>query len=146
MADNGGETTQVCCEDPVRCLSPQEECSLEAVWHFLKMIRVTNIEAELKRVKKEAQKEVPTELLKQANKIKDALVDATPVETGFARSRWATELGRNNEGDIQVSITNDAPYIEDLNRGTSQQAPARFIELTLSDQLKQAGDDVIEYE
>lgn len=47
---------------------------------------------------------------------------ATPVDTGYAQSRW------KHDG---VSITNDAPYIEELNAGHSKQAPAYFIEQTV---------------
>jgi hypothetical protein len=48
---------------------------------------------------------------------------ATPVDTGYAKSRWEI----NSDGDI----VNDAEYIERLNAGSSQQAPAYFIEQTL---------------
>jgi hypothetical protein len=56
------------------------------------------------------------------DKIVSDLQAATPVKTGFARSRW------QHNG---VSITNDAPYITELNAGHSQQAPAFFIEQTV---------------
>lgn len=50
----------------------------------------------------------------------------TPVDTGFAQSRWrAQEIGN------KVKITNDAPYIEDLNSGSSKQAPSHFVERTV---------------
>lgn len=78
--------------------------------------------------------------------MKDALADATPVDTGYARSRWDTSLGVSQQGTLQVSITNDAPYIEELNRGSSRQAPARFIEETLLFHLGTAEDEDIEYE
>jgi hypothetical protein len=50
------------------------------------------------------------------------LRDATPVDTGKAAAGW------RSEGD---KIINDVPYIVDLNSGTSQQAPAHFIELAI---------------
>jgi hypothetical protein len=47
----------------------------------------------------------------------------TPVDTGYARSRWViAELGG------QIDVINDAPYIMRLNDGWSRQAPAGFIE------------------
>jgi len=50
------------------------------------------------------------------------LKDATPVDTGNARDGWRVE---DNE------IVNSVEYIEFLNDGHSDQAPARFIESTL---------------
>ena len=49
--------------------------------------------------------------------------DATPVDTGYAQSQWRK--------DEKGNIVNDADYIDRLNAGTSQQAPAYFIEQTL---------------
>jgi len=63
---------------------------------------------------------------RQVNKVLDEAVEkleeATPVDTGYAQSRW-THDGK--------SITNDAEYIDDLNAGHSEQAPAYFVESTL---------------
>ena len=45
------------------------------------------------------------------------------MDTGFAQSRWhSVEVGR-----VTV-IINDSEYIQYLNQGSSQQAPAYFIE------------------
>lgn len=55
-------------------------------------------------------------------KTKEALARvarATPVDTGKARASW------RQEGHTVVT---DCPYIDELNRGTSAQAPAYFIE------------------
>lgn len=52
-----------------------------------------------------------------------ALSDATPVDTGLAASSWKADKGTD-----KAVISNDVPYIEQLNEGHSQQAPARFIE------------------
>jgi hypothetical protein len=70
------------------------------------------------------------ELNEQANLAKDIIVkklikdlkEETPVDSGAARDGWKY-TGR--------SIMNDVPYIDDLNRGTSKQAPSYFIEKTL---------------
>jgi hypothetical protein len=57
------------------------------------------------------------------NKIRNELVaelkEATPVDTGYARGQWRVE------GD---KIINDADYIQNLNDGSSNQAPEFFIE------------------
>jgi hypothetical protein len=54
-----------------------------------------------------------------------ALAEATPVDTGEAMRGW------HREGN---SIVNNVEHIENLNDGTSQQAPAHFIESTLLSQ------------
>ncbi len=51
-----------------------------------------------------------------------ALEAATPVDTGFAKSQWRLEGN---------SIVNDADYINQLNAGSSKQAPEYFVEKTL---------------
>jgi len=48
---------------------------------------------------------------------------ATPVDTGFAASRW------ESKGFFpSMRVENDASYIERLNQGSSKQAPAFFVE------------------
>lgn len=75
--------------------------------------------------------------------VKD-LKDATPVDTGYAQSRWKSY--KQNSLTIKFSfknpflfklidsqhiIDNDADYIQYLNAGWSKQAPAFFVEQTL---------------
>jgi len=70
------------------------------------------------------------ELAKEVQKIKQtkmdilvkALKDATPVDTGRARDGWYHD---------KTLIRNDVNYVEELNQGTSKQAPVHFIERTL---------------
>lgn len=82
-----------------------------------------------------------------------AVVIATPVDTGRARSNWQVELGQAATGVVDaldksgqsalaqgkkvidtyksgssLNITNNLPYIERLNDGWSAQAPAGFVE------------------
>lgn len=82
-----------------------------------------------------------------------AVVIATPVDTGRARSNWQVELGQAATGTVDaldksgqgaisqgkrvidgyksgstLNITNNLPYIERLNDGWSAQAPAGFVE------------------
>lgn len=52
----------------------------------------------------------------------DSLKAATPVDTGEARDGW------RHDGK---KIVNDVDHIEQLNDGSSQQAPSHFIETTL---------------
>lgn len=82
------------------------------------------------------------------------LIKKTPVDTGRARGNWFLSIGSpikkednsrrapeaTSEG-ITVSerieptdtayITNNLPYIERLNEGHSEQAPAKFIEMEI---------------
>ena len=61
-----------------------------------------------------------------AQLIVNDLASKTPVDTGRAQAGWVKkDHGRTSE------ITNDVPYIEELNNGHSKQAPARFVEMTL---------------
>lgn len=83
--------------------------------------------------------------------VDQAVVLATPVDTGRARSNWIAqvgsparrtveptsaqatisqaqaEIGRREIGQ-DVYISNNLPYIERLNEGSSAQAPAGFVE------------------
>lgn len=77
----------------------------------------------LQKSLKEQFNKAENEILKQeSEKLLASLKDATPVDTGRARDGWRFE---NN------SIINDVEYIDELNQGTSQQAPSNFIEKTL---------------
>lgn len=79
--------------------------------------------------------------------LKTKLTLNTPIDTGYARSRWVYDkeillrvsFKLSNKYFIKFTdevytVTNDAPYIEYLNRGSSKQAPAFFIEKTLLSQ------------
>jgi hypothetical protein len=60
----------------------------------------------------------------QVSRMVNQLREATPVDTGFARSSWSV-----HEGVEAFFVENSAPYIQYLNAGTSKQAPANFIEM-----------------
>ena len=53
----------------------------------------------------------------------------TPVDTGRARGNWQVEF----DGDQSATIFNNTSYIERLENGWSQQAPAGFVRVTLSE-------------
>lgn len=81
------------------------------------------------------------------DRVKDTLkelVDATPVDTGYARSRWKhykqtsffvnfsfKNISAFKLIDSQHVIDNDADYIQYLNAGSSKQAPSFFVEQIL---------------
>jgi len=89
------------------------------------------------------------------------LQKTTPVDTGWARANWIPQLGVPFSGvdgtrtrgaistsaqsagtaqaasfdikkDTVVFITNNVPYIKKLNAGSSQQAPAMFVETAVA--------------
>jgi hypothetical protein len=64
------------------------------------------------------------EMLKRVTSMKNELVASTPIDTGYARSRW--QIFGGNIG--MYSVENDADYIDELNRGHSKQAGPYFIE------------------
>jgi hypothetical protein len=75
------------------------------------------------KLKEAHKKEVELKRKEASLKMKKELAEATPVDTGYAKSRW--KVDHSSEGDV---IKNDASYVEDLNNGSSRQAPSHFIE------------------
>lgn len=91
----------------------------------------------------------------------------TPVDTGRARANWQVGLGLTERGTDEaafdkagsatiaaggavmagqkgfqpISITNSVPYIGRLNDGSSQQAPAGYVESTLAGLGLETGRD-----
>ena len=92
-----------------------------------------------------------------ALEIDSAVVQSTPVDTGRARSNWIVQINSSATGEVSsgsidrsgqgalsrgrstiagfkagkdrsIHITNNVPYIGDLNNGTSAQAPANFVQ------------------
>jgi len=83
----------------------------------------------------------------------------TPVLTGRARGSWGLSAIKGNARDAKLALdsgltylppssrkkfdtlylTNGVPYIQDLNMGSSTQAPARFIEGTVFKYFKPSG-------
>lgn len=96
-----------------------------------------------------------------ATEVDDAVVSATPVDTGRARSNWVVQIGSAWTGtrlphvpglhgstgpaNVQASlnqgraviagyrvgnihISNNLPYIGELNQGSSRQAPANYVQ------------------
>ncbi len=100
-------------------------------------------------------------VVKTAILINQAVVLATPVDTGRARANWQASIGTpiteptddedisgnstisGNNGVISrrasgqtVFISNNVDYIGDLNDGSSSQAPANFVELAVQEAIK----------
>jgi len=96
------------------------------------------------------------------NTLADAIGDRTPVDTGAAKDSWNASVGHADlrirdrqagyynplgepDGEripeipgvapwgAEIHVSNNVPYINDLNAGSSRQAPAGFVELTLAE-------------
>ena len=89
-----------------------------------------NFKNEINRIRKEAKEIINASVEERTAFATEALARVTPVDTGYARSRWEYETITVNGETVGV-INNDAPYIQYLNQGSSKQAPAFFIEKTL---------------
>ena len=76
----------------------------------------------MQEVEFEAKQEAERQIPKRRKQLVDALKQATPVDTGEARAGWY---------DNKKGISNDVEHIDNLNAGSSQQAPSYFIEKTL---------------
>lgn len=89
---------------------------------------VVNFEKELLRAVEEMEEIADDDIDSKMDAATKLLREVTPVDTGFARSRWTNRKNVLLPGGV---IENDAPYILFLNQGTSRQAPAFFIERVL---------------
>lgn len=88
--------------------------------------KITGIKEELAKLTKEFTAIQRKERERVAEQLVDELAAATPIDTGRARHGWEVK----QVGDI-TEIVNEVPYIDDLNHGTSRQAPTNFIEQTV---------------
>jgi len=66
--------------------------------------------------------DINEEFEKELNRLLKDLKDATPVDTGKARDAWRRE---------GTKLVNSVEYMEELNGGSSKQAPRHFIEQTV---------------
>jgi len=90
--------------------------------------------------------------------IDQRLVLATPVDTGRARSNWLASLGTPRTDEVGtrdaqsaiseaagvidqaadfpvIYLSNNLPYIQRLNDGSSKQAPAAFVQTAIDQAL-----------
>ena len=85
----------------------------------------------LKQVRQEAipQVKVDTEeaFVNQVDDTYRAIVSATPVDTGYMRSRWEQSVD-TTKPLITAEIRNDTEYLPYVNEGSSTQPAQRFIE------------------
>lgn len=102
-------------------------------------------------------KAIEAAIAKSALAVDEDLVNKTPVDKGRARSNWFASINTPSteqtdsttpQTDSNVSIydqftlgrkifiTNNLPYIVPLNNGTSQQAPAAFVDDAVAKQVR----------
>ena len=89
-----------------------------------------DFEKEIKRIQKEAVSLAEATIKERTEFTTEALRSVTPVDTGYAASRWKYSMIKI-DGELVGKIDNDAPYIGILNTGYSKQAPPFFIEQVL---------------
>jgi len=115
-------------------------------------IKLQGVSEEFKNMDKELVTFVNEANRLQAFETLNDLKRNTPVDTGRAKNSWVLTQFRGELKDAKkdgvrfsspiigpvsdkkvetLYITNGTPYIEDLNRGSSKQAPARFVESTV---------------
>lgn len=99
---------------------------------------------ELQKLRKEVKEIANDSVIDRTAFATEALARVTPVDTGYARSRWTHNVEEDINGNMVGIIDNDAPYIGILNQGHSQQAPSLFIEKTLI-AIGELEDPVVEY-
>jgi hypothetical protein len=88
------------------------------------MIRLHMMDSGKSSLRKQLDAESRTFLLKRSLELKDAIAARTPIDTGLARRSWRVS---QNSG-LSCTIQNEVPYIDELNQGSSRQAPAHFVE------------------
>lgn len=86
------------------------------------MIKITGVASTIRDLKRKVNSEISRRKVEEMDKLVVKLQKATPVDTGRAAAGW------KREGD---AIVNEVEYIDYLNEGSSQQAPARFVEKTV---------------
>ena len=89
---------------------------------------VKNVKSEFAKANLKLESFSKKELTTRANKLYKNVVEATPIDTGFARKSWNKEIVIKSGKEYETNLYNTAPYIEQLNNGSSAQAPKRFIE------------------
>jgi hypothetical protein len=78
------------------------------------------------KLRKQLEDEQEKLLAGVVEEVVDRLASVTPVDTGLAQQSWFSV----KDGRAYV-ITNSQDYVKYLNQGSSEQAPANFIESTV---------------
>lgn len=121
---------------------------------------------EMNQLATNVQSNIPKLQRKVAQTVVDSVAMETPVLTGQAAANWKTQIGSPNTGydwgpnanagqhsidearaalaslamGHVVYISNNLPYILELNNGYSSKAPAGFVEIAIVDALHQSAN------
>ena len=90
-------------------------------------IDTRKFEKELEKAGKNIEKTINQTIKKTAFEAESDIKAVTPVDTGRARADWKTTQAKD-----KYILSNNVPYIERLNTGSSKQAPANFVQITLN--------------
>lgn len=88
-------------------------------------MQIKGLEETFKKISSDRQELTQTQARAVVKTLITELKSVTPVDTGLARDSWEVEESKN-----RFDIRNTTEYIQYLNEGSSQQAPAYFIEAT----------------
>jgi hypothetical protein len=119
-------------------------------------VNLTEFQADLHKAADDMQKSIGATIKQVALEIDLDVRDHTPVDTGRARDNWFMTLGAPSSdynphpglprgaaiaphppedihptGNEPVYIVNNTPYIEQLEQGSSTQAPSGMVELAV---------------
>ncbi|MBT4080295.1 MAG: HK97 gp10 family phage protein [Gammaproteobacteria bacterium] len=110
-----------------------------------------SFEGGLSRFNRTIERRVERKTRATALQVFSGLILRTPVDTGRARANWNTSAGaidysidedatkpqsptlRKGDGSKPIYITNNLPYIGELENGSSTQAPKGMVAVTLSE-------------
>lgn len=95
------------------------------------IVRVQGLEAALESLDLDIQSEVNQLVRSRTLQAFGDVSLATPVDTGRARNSWRVSDTIYQISDFDLigqEVVNTTSYIEDLNMGSSNQAPSLFIE------------------
>lgn len=110
-------------------------------------IKLQGVKEEFDKLDRETTETINQIARVQALDTMNKLKANTPIDTGRAKNSWSLTANKNEFNDAKTGspravslppvssskteslyLTNGTPYIENLNEGSSKQAPARFIE------------------
>jgi hypothetical protein len=92
-----------------------------------------------KKIFNDIEKSLGRAVIDVIDEINTIAIKETPVNTGYAKSRWRT-VGRYKLGDTMKVIENNAPYIGILDgtegKPTSKQAPSGMLNPKLNNNIR----------
>ena len=86
---------------------------------------LSGVKSEMLRLKLEMDALMSNHAVSEANRLKSALEEVTPVDTGRAKASWSVV-----KTPYGADIISGIAYMRRLNEGWSKQAPAFFVERT----------------